>query len=169
MKRSQELAYRGVQNAGISSVRCCCFRRMFVAEFEVLNSLILLGFWSEVIFKNVEFIQVKFACNGEEKGYKHEEFTLVCALGTDLFWLSVVVFSWCFASIWHVKWESWLVLGCPNCMSSHCVSKGMFRCQKMSLIKCLIDVCAKLWFRLSVNMEWISGILRLVKCQAFAK
>jgi len=27
----------------------------------------------------------------------------------------------------------------------------------------------KLWFRLSVNMEWINGIPRLAKCEAFAK
>ena len=26
-----------------------------------------------------------------------------------------------------------------------------------------------LWLRLNVNMVWISGMLKLVKCQAFAK
>jgi len=37
----------------------------------------LLGFWSEVIFMNVEFTQVKFACDGGGEKVQRSAFRLI--------------------------------------------------------------------------------------------
>jgi len=56
------------------------FWRVFVAGFKSVKLLILLGFWSEVSFMNVEYNQVKFTCNEEGEKVQMCGFRLILLL-----------------------------------------------------------------------------------------
>jgi len=122
-----------------------CVWHVIAAGFGKVKCVYSSGFLEWARLRSVELTQVKCACNREEKGVQMWAVWASCsALGTDLFRLSMFLFSWCFAfQVWHGKWESWLVLGCLSYIWSHQVSKGVFRCRKVSLINYLSEVCGK--------------------------